>query len=115
VFLEFADKYAERHIAELKNTYGTDVARFADRFQVTDEMLEQILGLAKGKKIEFKKDLYEKDLSYVKSFAKAYLARRIWGNEGSSRVMLTMDAQFKEAMTLFPEAEKISRSLSSLR
>ncbi len=115
VFLEFADKYAERHISELKETYGTDMARFADRFDVTTEMLDQFLALAKAKNIEFKKDLYEKDISYVKTFAKAYLARRIWGNEGFSRVMLSVDAQFKEAMTLFPEAEKISRNLSSLR
>jgi hypothetical protein len=78
-------------------------------------MLDQIVELGKQKKVEFKKDLYEKDLHYIKAFAKAYIARSIWGNEGSSRVILLEDNQFTKAMTLFPEAERIARNLSSLR
>ena len=78
-------------------------------------MLDQLLALAKEKKIEFNKDLYEKDLRYIKAFAKAYVARSLWGNEGSSRVMLMEDVQFKKAESLFPEAEKISKNLTQLR
>lgn len=115
VFLEFADKFAEKQSPALKQTYGSDVVRFVKDFEVTGEMLDQMVSLANGKGIEFKSDLYQKDMGFIKTFVKAYLARRVWGNEGFTRVMLTVDLQFKEAMTLFPEAEKISRNLSSLR
>ena len=78
-------------------------------------MLDEFLAVAKSKDIEFKKDLYEKDLKYIKAFTKAYIGRSLIGNEGSSRVMLAVDNQFQKALTLFPEAEKISKNLSSLK
>jgi hypothetical protein len=59
--------------------------------------------------------MYEKDLKYIKAFTKAYIGRSIWGNEGSARVMLGVDNQFHKAISLFPEAEKISKNLSSLK
>lgn len=114
VFLDFADKYHERNESELKSRYGSDSRRFASGFEVTDRMLNDLLALAKAKDIEFKKDLYEQDLQYIKAFTKAFIARRLWGNEGSARVMLGVDKQFGKAVTLFPEAEKIAKNLSSL-
>ena len=115
VFLQFAEQYLERQGKEIRSTYGKESGRFAREFEITPSMLEEIQRIAKSKGIEFKKDLYEKDLRYIKAFAKAYVARSLWGNEGSSRVMMTEDAQFKKALTLFPEAEKMASELSSLR
>ncbi len=115
VFLQFADKYLDRHGAELKETYGKDAARFVDRFEVTQSMLDDLQAMAAARKIEFNKQQYEKDLRFIKAFVKAYIARSLWGNEGSARVMLREDAQFKKVMTLFPEAEKIANQMSSAR
>jgi carboxyl-terminal processing protease len=115
VFLQFADKYLDQHGAEIKARYGKDPQAFVHEFEVTPAMLDDLLALAKDKQIEFKKDLYEKDLRFIKAFAKAYIARSLWGNEGSSRVMLTEDVQFRKAESLFPEAEKISKNLTQLR
>jgi predicted HTH transcriptional regulator len=78
-------------------------------------MLDEIQSLAKSKSIEFKQDLYDKDLKYIKAFTKAFIGRSLFGNEGSARVMLGVDNQFQKALTLFPEAEKISKNLSSLK
>jgi carboxyl-terminal processing protease len=115
VFLQAADKYLDQHGKELKAKYGKDELAFAKNFEVNQQMLDNLLALAKEKKIEFNKDLYEKDLRYIKAFTKAYIARSLWGNGGSSRVMLMEDAQFKKAESLFPEAEKISKNLTQLR
>jgi len=115
VWLQYADKYADEHKDELKARFGKESMRFVEDFSVTEDMLQDILALAKAKNIEFKQDLYEKDKRFIKAYTKAFLARRVWGNEGWSRVMLAEDAQFKKAMSLFPEAEKISRNLSSLK
>ena len=113
VFLQFADQYADAHGAELKGEYGRDVPNFVKSFAVTDHMKESVLAIAKAKGIEFKKDLYEKDSKYITAYIRAFVARRLWGNEGWSRVMLKEDGQFKKALALFPEAEKIAGLLSS--
>ena len=115
VFLQAADKYLEQNGAEIRGQYAKDPARFASEFEVTPEMLEQIESIAKARGVEPNKELFEKDLRYIKAFTKAYIARGIWGNEGSARVMLQEDAQFKKALALFPEAEKMSKTISSLK
>ncbi len=114
VFLEFANAYVDQHGAELRNTYKS-ARQFVDKFSVTKEMVDDMLALAKSKNVEFKKDQFEKDERYVKAFAKAYIGRNLFGNEGSSRVMLMEDTQVKKAMTVWPEAEKIAKSMSSLK
>lgn len=113
VFLEYANKHIDTYGNDLKERYGKDSRRFAKEFTVTPEMLEEIQAIAKGKNIEFKQELYDKDLRYIKAFTKAFIGRHLWGNEGSTRVMLEEDVQFRKAMSLFPEAEKIARNLAS--
>ncbi len=115
VFLEYANKYIDRNGAALRQKYQKDSHAFVNEFKVTDEILEELLAVAKSKNVEFKQDQYEKDLRYVKAFTKAFIARSLFGNEGSSRTMLAEDTQFTKAMTLFPEAEKIARNLTSLK
>ena len=115
VFHEVAFRYLDQHGAQLKDRYGADVVRFVHEFTVGEDLLAEIKDLAGSKEIEFKEDLYTEDLTYIKAYAKAYIARGLWGNEGSSRVMLEEDLQFQKALSLFPEAEKIANNLSGLR
>jgi hypothetical protein len=113
VFLQAADKFLDRNGAELRARFGKDAAGFVQSFDVTPEMLDDVRQIAGAKGIEFNQELYDKDLRFVKAFTKAYIARGIWGNNGSARVMLQEDAQFKKAFSLFPEAEKIAKAMTS--
>ena len=113
-FLEFADKYLEKKEAAIRAKYA-DSEKYVSGFEVTQEMLDNLLSIAQAREVEFDKELYEKDLKYIKAYVKAFVARRIWDREGYSRVMLSVDHQFRKALTLFPEAEEISRNLSSLK
>jgi carboxyl-terminal processing protease len=115
IFLQFADRYLDRNSTELKSKYGKDAAKFASGFEVAPEMLEELQSLAKSKGVELNKELYEKDLKFIKALTKAYIGRSLFGNEGSARVMLDVDNQFQKAMTLFPEAEKIAKNLAIIR
>jgi carboxyl-terminal processing protease len=111
VFLQAADKYLDIHGNELRAQYGKDMARFADEFEVTPQMLEDLKQIAGSKGITFNQELFEKDLRYIRAFTKAYIGRGIWGNNGSAQVMLKEDPQFKKAMSLFPEAEQIAKAM----
>ena len=114
VFPQFANRYLEANGKTLRERYGKDCARFVKEFEVTKPMLDEIVALGKAQKVEFRDSLYQGDLHYIKAFAKAYIARSLFGNEGSSRTILAEDNQFAKAMTLFPEAEQISARMSSL-
>ena len=115
VFLQFADGYLDKHGSDLKETYGKDVERFVREFTVTPDMISGIEKIATSKGIEVKADQEEKDLRFIKAFTKAYIARSIWGNEGSSRVIMKEDVQFQKALSLFPEAEKMASEMSILK
>lgn len=115
IFLQYADKFLDHNGTALRAKYGKDAAMFAGEFEVTPSMLDDMKSIAKSKGIEFNQELYDKDLKFIKAFTKAYIGRSLFGNEGSARVMLAVDNQFLKAITLFPEAEEISKSLSSLK
>jgi hypothetical protein len=65
--------------------------------------------------VTFKQEERDKDLHFIRAFTKAFIARSLWGNEGSSRVMLREDGQFRKALELFPETDRILSNLSSLK
>ncbi|HXX63084.1 MAG TPA: hypothetical protein VEO56_04725, partial [Bacteroidota bacterium] len=75
----------------------------------------ELQAIAKKSGVEMNQEQYQKDLRYIKAFTRAFIARSLWGNEGSSRVMLREDSQFRKAMELFPETERILSNLSSLK
>jgi carboxyl-terminal processing protease len=82
---------------------------FRDKFSVNDNMLNELLDIAKNKNIEFKSDGYNRDLDFIKVSIKSQIARDIWGNEGSYAVFMSTDNQFLKAITLFDEAMKVMR------
>ncbi|MDP2884385.1 MAG: S41 family peptidase [Ignavibacteria bacterium] len=109
MFYQFITSYLDARGQALRSTYGEDVERFVKTFAVTDEMLQDLRTFVttKGLKVE-EKDL-QKDLVFVHARLKAEVARSFWGNNGSYRVMLEVDPQFKKAMTLLPEAVKFAK------
>lgn len=114
VYLDFANKYLEANGTTLRRLY-TDAREFAERFNVSESMIGTITAIARAKGVEAKNELTGKDLAQVKLQTKEAIARAIWGNAGRWRVLLQEDPQFKKAMSLFPEAERISKNLTSLK
>ena len=108
VMTEYTNHYFDGASKELREKYGKDVKKFEDGYSVSDQMLQDILALAKAKAVEFNKEQYEKDLRKIRANVKATVGRNLFGNEGRYRVLLREDNQFQKAMNLFPEAEKIA-------
>jgi carboxyl-terminal processing protease len=106
--LNFINSYMDNEGKDLKGKYGKDMNLFEKEFMVTDKMLEPFFAIIKSKGIEFNQEQYNKDEKLIKTLIKAYIARNIWGNEGWYKTRLTIDSQVQKALTLFPEAEKIT-------
>ena len=108
VFAEYANRYLDGKGAGVREKYGADVKKFQSEFEVTDDMLQDVIDMAKAKSIEFNKEQYEKDRPRLRAEMKGRIARNLFGNEGWFRNRNEVDNQFQKALTLFPEAEKIS-------
>ena len=115
VFLQVADRILDREGTELRETYGKDIARFVKNFELTESMLGEIRDVAAARGVPLNQELFDKDVRYIKAYAKAYVGRGLWGNEGYARVMLKEDGQFAKALTLLPEAKKIAETFTSLK
>jgi carboxyl-terminal processing protease len=115
VFFQMADRIMDRRGTEIRAAYGKDVEKFVREFPVDDAMVSELVALGVQKGVAENKEMMEQDHRYMVGYTKAYMARAIWGNEGYARVMLQEDSQFKKASGLLPEAEKIARTLTSLK
>jgi carboxyl-terminal processing protease len=107
LFLEYTNKYYDVHKDRLKSSYS-DYIQFRDNFDVSEDMLSEFQALASSKNVAFNSEQWERDRDFIKTSIKSILARDIWGNNGSMAVFLAFDKQFKQAMLLFPEAEKLA-------
>jgi carboxyl-terminal processing protease len=108
VFLEFGNRYMDRNGTRIRATYEKNLDLYIKEFKITQEMVDELLGIAKAKNIEMNEEEFQKDLSYVKAFMKSQIGRMMFGNPGSYPIILNEDNQFLKAKTLFPEAEKLA-------
>ncbi len=108
VIYEFTENYMKSNRKNIESNYKS-YNDFRDKFLVNDNMLNELLDVAKSKNIEFKSDGYNRDLDFIKVSIKSQIARDIWGNEGSYAVFMSTDNQFLKAITLFDEAMKVMR------
>jgi carboxyl-terminal processing protease len=106
---EFTTAYLDKNGAKLRTQYEkADAAQFAREFQVSDGMMKDFIDFGKSRSVEFNQEEYDVDKEWMRASIEAQIARTLYGNEGSFRVLLDVDPQFKKAMTLFPEARKIA-------
>lgn len=106
---EFTSGYLDKNLPEMRKKYPKDaVEKFIDEFKISPELLESFVEFGKKSKIDFQKEQYEKDKSYLEALLKMQIARTLFGNEGYFRALMEIDNQFQKALTLFPEASKMA-------
>ncbi|MFI5250934.1 MAG: S41 family peptidase [Bacteroidota bacterium] len=108
LLLDVVTTYMETHKSDLQNQYGSDIQKFVSNYSVDDELVKKLTDLAAKKDVKMVEDDYKKDLPFIKTYLKAYIARTLWSTEGWRRVFTVMDAQIQKALTLLPEAGKLA-------
>lgn len=108
IFYTFILPYLDKNGQSIKNKYGEDLKTFREQFEITNEIISNFISYAKTKDVEFIKDDFDKDESYIRERLKAQIARNFWKNEGWYFVLLNTDAQFQKALTLFDEAKSLA-------
>jgi len=104
VIREFSFNYYFKNKKSLeKMKYET----FFKNFQITDQMLNEVVELAKKSKIEFKKNEFEESKPFIQNQIKALIARSIWGNKGAYPIFNQLDRDFQQAIKLFDKAKAL--------
>lgn len=73
----YAINYVDAHRADLEKQYRNENA-FFDRFEVTDEMMSEIIEQAEKEGVEFNQEQYDTSLPLLKAIVKGYLVNDIF-------------------------------------
>jgi|JI7StandDraft_1071085.scaffolds.fasta_scaffold00678_17 carboxyl-terminal processing protease len=104
---EYAFKYAEKNKKTLEDK-GFDA--FYTKFNVTDEMLNDLVKLGQQKKLkpDYEELRLKKRLFQV--HVKAQIARKVWGNEGLYPIMNETNEVFQQALRLFDRIPELKNT-----
>lgn len=109
IFYQFISKYLDGPGVGLRAAYAKDFKKFRDSYLVSEKMLADFKAYAETKDVKIDQKDFDQDLAFIRNRLKAYIARAFWGNDGWFPIILEMDAQFKKALSLFPEAARIAK------
>ena len=107
LLLEYTNNYYEENKDKIKANYP-DYIKFRDKFQVSNQMLNDLKSLATARGVAFNEDQWNRDLEFITTSIKSIIARDLWNNDGAMAVWLATDKQYQKAAELFPEAEKLA-------
>jgi carboxyl-terminal processing protease len=108
LFYRYITTYMDRVGKALRREYGDGLGKFKDEYEVTDKMLTAFRAFAGKNDLQVSNEAFSQDEEFIRARLKAYVARILWGNDGWSSVMLEVDPQFIRAVSLFPEATKLT-------
>ncbi|MEO1254641.1 MAG: S41 family peptidase [Bacteroidota bacterium] len=103
---EYTVKYAQDNRDKLLNM---EFNAFKTYFEVSDEMLRDLIVVAEGNKLKFDEKEFNRSKKLLKQLIKAYIARGIWDNEGFYPIFNEQDEIFVKAIQLMDQADKISQ------
>lgn len=103
---QYTFSYHEKNKKLLENM---KMEGYIKNFQVTDQMLNELVKLAESNDVEFDSAQFEKSKNLIKIYTKAYIARNVWNNEGFYPIINQQNEIFKEALKLFDRAETLAK------
>jgi carboxyl-terminal processing protease len=102
---EYTLKYAEKNRKKLEKMSFDD---YRKSFAVSDEMLDELIALAKSNKVEFKEKEFNKSKPVIQNNVKALIARNIWNSKGFYPIYNETNEVFQQALNLFQHAEELA-------
>lgn len=93
-------KLIDAHRAEWKEKYKT-FERFNKRFDVTEEMLQDLIALGESLGVKFDEEQYKTALPLVKTQLKALIARDLWDMNEYFQVINTLNNSVQKAVSSF--------------
>lgn len=116
IFNDFISNYMTSSAGNaLKLKYKNNFSDFYKNYSVDGGAWTEFETLAKSKVEEWKADDIKKDEKEVKLYLKALIAKQIWDRSKQIQVFSQRDLQLQKAITLFPEAIKLTEQRAKMK
>ncbi|MGB3587770.1 MAG: S41 family peptidase [Tunicatimonas sp.] len=102
---EYTLLYYENNKKELESMKLQD---YISNFEVTDEMVDEIVNITRKNGEEVDKEEVEKAKDLIKNRVKGQIARGVWGNDGAFSIFNERNQVLQKALKLFGEAERLA-------
>ncbi len=108
VYYQFVRNYLDKNGNLLRGKYRDNLEKFVEEFQFRDEQLHEFIKFAEFLKVKYDAKGFLTDKELIRVSLKAFVARDIFKNSGWYLTLLKYDRQYKKAISLFGEAEKLN-------
>lgn len=105
-----AMNYLDRNRAEMNKSYP-EFSRFKQNFEVTEEMMQELLALAEGEKIVFEEEQYTRSKPLIKLQIKALIARDLYDMAEYFQIINDDNASYQKALELINDKEAYRKAL----
>lgn len=105
-----AMNYLDRNRAEMNKSYP-EFRRFKQNFEVTEEMMQELLSLAEGEKIVFEEEQYNRSKPLIQLQIKALIARDLYDMAEYFQIINDDNASYQEALKLINDKEAYRKAL----
>jgi carboxyl-terminal processing protease len=95
-----------------KDLSAMKLDEFKTKFNVTDQMMNEVVSLATRSGVKFKEAEYNKSKKHIRLNLKAYIARSIYGNHGLYTILNEEDEIYQTAIKQFPKAIELEKKKS---
>ncbi len=108
---QFALRYVDKNRADLKSKYA-DSQTFIKKFDVTDEMLADMVEAGKAEKVELNEEQYAKSKELLRTFLKAAIANDLYNTSAYFQVVNDRNDIFQEALRIINDDAHYKKLLS---
>lgn len=111
VIYKWVLQYLDANRAKIKSQYP-DEEKFVDKFEVSPEIMQQIIEHATKADIEFNEEQYARSSEYMRTLVKALLARDIYENSSYFRIMNKLNPIYNEGLRLINQPKEYKELLN---
>ena len=108
-----AMNYLDRHRAELNKKYPK-FAQYKQNFNVTDDIMQELVTLAKDDKIEFNEEQYNRSKPLIMLQIKALIARDLYDMAEYFQVINDDNESFQEALRLIKRRTAVQKRIGTV-
>lgn len=105
-----AMNYLDRNRAQMNNAYPK-FSQFQQHFEVTEEMMQELLALAAEEKITFEQEQYNRSEALIRLQIKALIARDLYDMNEYFQVINADNPSYQKALELINDKEAYQKAL----
>ena len=105
-----AMNYIDKSRQELNKKY-TDIKKYKDSFFITEDILQELIGMAEEEKIEFNEEQFNKSKEFISLQIKALIARDLFDMSEYFQIINDKNDSYQKALQIINDSEQYNKIL----